>query len=175
MEHDPGGARARRCPCPHGYQLGAAAWHDLADIARIEAAVFAEPTPLPALRRAFRTPGTHLLVARRGGGVVAFFGFQLLGPVAHVLSNATAPSHRRRGLARALLVAGEGVALRHGARWFTGEVRRSNRTQLHLLRTLGWRRVALCPHFFGNGEDAVLVVRVLGEPDRPPRAGAPPA
>jgi ribosomal-protein-alanine N-acetyltransferase len=146
---------------PPGYRLGAASWRDLRAIAALEAAVFPEPFRLPALRRLWLSPGTRYLVARRDGLPVAHFGFRVSGPVARVLSNATDPRHRQRGLASALLRAGEAEARRAGARWLQGEVRRSNAPQLRLLAGLGWREVALCPRFFGNGEDAVLVLRVL--------------
>ena len=147
-----------------GYWIGCGRLTDLPAIARIEAAVFIEPLDLRSLLRLACSGRARYLVARRGGTVCAYFGFQVLGPVAHVLANATHPHHRRHGLARTLLTAGEGVARRAGARWFLGEVRRSNRVQLDLLEGLGWRQVTACPRFFGNGEDAVLVVRVFGEP-----------
>lgn len=78
---------------------------------------------------------------------------------AHVIANATHPEHRRRGLAPVLLTVGEGLARRFGARWFLGEVRRSNESQLRVLDGLAWQRVAVSARFFANGEDAHVVFR----------------
>ena len=141
------------------YSLRAGVRADLPDIARIEAAVFPEPLGIADLERLWEYPGTCYLVAHAGADVCAYFGFQVLGPVAHVISNATDPGHRRRGLASRLLREGERVAAAAGARWFLGEVRESNAGQLRLLRHLGYREVAWPPAFFGNGEGAVLVMR----------------
>lgn len=141
------------------YALRAGVRADLPEIARIEAAVFPEPLDLADLEHLWGYPGTRYLAATAGGTVCAYFGFQVLGPVAHVISNATDPTHRRRGLASRLLREGERLAASAGARWFLGEVRESNADQLRLLRHLGYQQVARCPRFFGNGEGAVLVMR----------------
>ena len=50
------------------------------------------------------------------------------------------------------------MAASRGARWFSGEVRVSNTAQLKfLLEKLGWIQIGVCPRFFKNGEDAVVV------------------
>ena len=144
--------------------LRAASAADLPQIACIEAAVFPEPLGLPALEQLWRAPSTRYLVAERAGAVCAYFGFQVLGPVAHVISNATHPDHRRRGLASRVLREGEHVAAAAGARWFLGEVRTSNAPQMRLLRRLGYREVGHCKHFFGNGEGAYVVMRFFDDP-----------
>jgi ribosomal-protein-alanine N-acetyltransferase len=154
-------------PFEHGgYRIGFGHLSDAAAIARIEAAVFPEPLGLSDLIRVLLRPGTRYVVARRGRQLCAYFGFEVSGPTAHVLSNATHPDHRRRGLARTLLLAGEAVAARAGARWLLGEVRRSNVLQVELLQGLGWRVLDLCPRFFGNGEDAWVVWKLLAPPGR---------
>lgn len=166
--------RAAGSPPPlihRGYLIEQARLADLPDVARLEAAVFAEPLPVAELFRLHRYPGTRYLVARRAGRVCAYFGFQVFGPIAHVISNATATAHRRNGLAGTLLTAGEAQARQAGARWFLGEVRASNAVQRGLLRALGWRELTVCPRFFGNGEDAVVVMRLFDWP-RDGRGGA---
>ncbi len=148
-----------------GYRLVPARAADLPQIARLEALVFPEPMSLREVSAKSRHPATRYLVARQGSRVCAYFGFTLDPPTAHVIANATHPDHRRRGLATLLIQAGERVAAQSGARWFLGEVRRSNTVQMELLRELGWTVVGLCPRFFGNGEDAWVVWRLL--PDMP--------
>jgi ribosomal-protein-alanine N-acetyltransferase len=138
---------------------------DCAQLAEIEALVFPEPQSLAQIERLCALPSTCYLGVRAEGRLLAFFGFEVLGPTAHVIANATRPEARRRGLARRVLQAGEPMAAARGARWFLGEVRASNAAQRRLLRLLGWREVGVAPKFFGNGEDAVVVWRLL------PRAG----
>jgi|GEM_PF-870150 len=151
-----------RIPFLHGpYRIDRGRLADLPAIARLEAEVFVEPLSLGRILRLYCRPGTRYLVARLDGWVVAFFGFELLGPTAHVISNVTDPDHRRRGLADALLRAGEGVAARGGARWLLGEVRAANALQMRILEGLGWRCVGSCARFFRNGEDARIVLRML--------------
>lgn len=140
-----------------GYRIGDAVWSELATVASIEAEVFPEPASLTLWRSRWARRNTHLLVARREGQVAAFFGFELHGPEAHVLGNATRQEDRRRGLATMLLHAGAARARAAGARWLLGEVRASNQVQRELLQGLGWHVIGRCPHFFRNGEDADVV------------------
>jgi ribosomal-protein-alanine N-acetyltransferase len=141
---------------------------DLPAVAALEALVFPEPLALDQLARLWAREGTVYLGIREGDTLAAYFGFTIDGPTAHVVSNATHPNFRRRGYARALLEAGRQVARSRGARWFLGEVRLSNLPQLRLLTRLGWRSVAVCPRFFGNGEDAHVVFRLLEDPSPAP-------
>lgn len=151
-------SRGRRLPFEHdGYRITCARIGDLPRIARIEAAVFPEPLALSQLVRLWFTPRTRYVVARHGRELAGYFGFQVSGPTAHVIANATHPAHRRHGLASILLTAGEGLARPLGARWFLGEVRRSNAAQLSVLAGIDWRPVGTCGGFFGNGEDAHVV------------------
>lgn len=161
-------------PVWHGpYEITSGSEADLEAVSRLEAAVFPEPMPLAAWRHLFHLPSTHLLVARRAGSLCAYHGFEVHGPTAWVLANATDPGHRRRGLATVLIRAGEALARRAGARWMVGVVRYSNVVQMRLLMSLGWQAVGLCTRYFANDEDAWVVFRLLPEAPVPP-LGAPP-
>jgi len=134
---------------------------DLEQVAAIESAVFPEPLSLEAVVGLWASPRVRYIGVRDGDRLLAYFGFEVQGPTAHVIANATHPDARRLGLAARVLAAGEPIARALGARWFLGEVRRSNDSQLRVLERLGWRTVGLCPAFFGNGEDAYIVWRCL--------------
>lgn len=144
-------------------EVGWLRMHELPQLAAIERTVFPEPLPLSRLTRIYTQPRARCLVIRDGDTVAAYFGWERFGREAHVVSNATHPRYRRRGLAHHLLAAAEPYAVRTGARWFLGEVRVSNQTQLLVLDELGWIRAATVERFFGNGEDAHLVIRVLSD------------
>ncbi len=135
--------------------------HHLPAVAEIERLVFPEPLDLDEVARLWARDGTRYLGVVERGRLLAYFGFEVYGPTAHVIANATHPDARRRGLAVAVLEAGASTAQAMGARWLLGEVRRSNSAQLAVLDRLGWRVIGLSPHFFGNGEDAHVVWRPL--------------
>lgn len=132
---------------------------DFAAVAAIEHTVFVEPLTWPQLLLRALRRRTLYLGAWDGTTLAAYFGFEVQGPTAHVISNATHPDYRRRGAASRLLHGAEVRARSLGARWFLGEVRVSNHEQLHVLEKIGWKQVGLVEHFFGNGENAIIVWR----------------
>ncbi len=147
-------------------EVGWLRMQELPQLAAIERMVFPEPLSLTRLIPIYSRPRARCLVARDGRTVAAYFGWEEYGREGHVLSNATHPRYRGRGLAHHLLSGAELYASRAGIRWFLGEVRVSNAPQLTVLDSLGWIRVTQIARFFGNGEDAFLVLRVLQSPPR---------
>lgn len=142
-----------------GYHVSAVHWWELGQIARLEQTVFPEPMPFWGVVRKFLAPRTRYLVVRDGHRLIAYFGFEVVSPYAHVLANVTHPDYRRQGLAGFVLTAGQAWALNLGARAFLGEVRVSNLPQLAVLKGVGWSRLAIIPRGFKNGEDAYLVLK----------------
>lgn len=134
---------------------------DLAPIAALEAAVFREPLSQAELEALWARPDVTYVVFRDGPRLAAYFGFQVTGPTAHVISNATDPAYRRRGLGSRILREAEPLARAKGARWYLGEVRVSNAEQRRILAQLGWSELGVCPRFFRDGEDAVVVWRLI--------------
>lgn len=143
------------------YHVGPLQADDLPQIAELERAVFPEPMLLTELTRKYHAPDTRFLVVLDGTRVIAYFGFEVIGPYAHVLANVTDPQYRRQGLATFVLSAAVPWARDAGARAFLGEVRISNHAQLAVLEGIGWQRVAYIPGGFGNGEDAHVVMSVF--------------
>ncbi len=138
-------------------------FEELGRVAEIEATVFPEPLDLASLERLYRDPSVRYLAIREEGRLAAYFGFQVSGPTALVISNATDPAYRRRGYGGRILQEAEAIAEAMGARWFLGEVRVSNEPQRQVLRRIGWREIGRCQSFFGNGEDAYIVFRCFRE------------
>jgi ribosomal-protein-alanine N-acetyltransferase len=146
-----------------GGRLADLTFSELKRVAEIESLVFPEPLDLPSLEKLFQDPAVRYLAIREEGRLAAYFGFQVCGPTAHVISNATDPACRRRGYGGRILLEAEPYALAMGARWFVGEVRISNENQRRVLRRIGWREIGYARRFFGNGEDAYVVFRCFGE------------
>lgn len=134
---------------------------DLSAIATIERLVFPEPLSLTEVIRLWASANTVYVGIHDGGRLAAFFGFEVHVPIAHVIANATHPDFRRRGYGTRVLREAESIARSRGARWFVGEVRKSNTPQRELLARVGWQEIGLCPAFFGNGEDAYVVWHLL--------------
>jgi len=80
----------------------------------------------------------------------------------HILSVATAPAMRRRGIATALMTESIGYAATSRVRLLLLEVRRSNRAALGLYRRLGFSVSALRKGYYSDtGEDAIEMNLVL--------------
>lgn len=134
---------------------------DMGQIAQLERRVFLEPMSWGQIVIKYLSPRTIYLVVKDGPRIIAYFGFEVFGAYAHVLANVTDPDYRRQGLAAFLLTAAEPLAQARGAKAFLGEVRRSNTPQLRVLQSIGWQVVSEMPGFFGNGEDAYIVMKVF--------------
>jgi ribosomal-protein-alanine N-acetyltransferase len=78
----------------------------------------------------------------------------------HINTLAVSPSHRRQGLATALLRSVLAEAAREGARRATLEVRESNTAALHLYARLGFSVSGRRPGYYANPpEDALILWR----------------
>ncbi len=156
------------------YRVDWARFSDLGQIARLEELSFPEPLSHASLIKLWLDRDTRYLVIRRDHRVAAYIGFQLMGPIAHTISMGVHPDHRRRGLAIRIQEAANQVASSLGARWFMGEVRKSNTPQLNLLLSrLGWQAIGICKRFFSDGEDAVVVWHLLDSASAKPFHGDP--
>jgi len=75
----------------------------------------------------------------------------------HLLNLAVHPTHRRRGIARALLTAALEEARSQGADVVWLEVRPSNAAALALYQSFGFEEIGVRPGYYSdNGEDALL-------------------
>ena len=78
----------------------------------------------------------------------------------HVMNLVVAESHRRRGIAKALLDEVFGRTRDAGRRGFTLEVRASNDAALQLYESMGFRRQGVRRGYYtDNREDAVIMWR----------------
>lgn len=140
-----------------GYQIDWLHSDDIKQIVDLETAWFPEPLTISKLTQLIQEPNTCYIVIRDGKQVIGFIGFQLFLAAAHTISMGIDAKYRRENLATVIQKTADAIAIKRGARWFTGEVRVSNEPQLKFLRGLGWLEVGRCKSFFGNGEDAIVV------------------
>jgi ribosomal-protein-alanine N-acetyltransferase len=109
-----------------------------------------------ALETELAKPWASLWVVEPPGGPVASYALVWqLGDECELVHVATAPELRRRGAARALLVALLKDARRRGSRAVYLEVRRSNHAALGLYEAFGFEQTGVRRGYYSDGEDAV--------------------
>jgi len=125
-------------------------------ILAIDRACFAQGTVNVAAE--LERPWSQVWVAREATSPEprAFLLAWLVVDELHLLSVATLPDHRRKGMARALLERAIAFARRERVRTILLEVRRSNSAAIRLYRAFGFSAAALRPRYYAdNFEDAV--------------------
>ncbi|MCE9673663.1 ribosomal protein S18-alanine N-acetyltransferase [Myxococcus stipitatus] len=148
----------------HGFSIRKMTEADLTAVMALEKAAFKNPWSPELLRRELEHEWSTILLVEEPQPETAplLLGlaiFWIVHDEVHVLNVATAPQHRRRGVARAVMdeVLERGKARRCSLA--TLEVRRSNEAALQLYRSLGFRPVGIRPNYYvDEGEDAVVMV-----------------
>jgi ribosomal-protein-alanine acetyltransferase len=122
-------------------------------------------------------PSARGLLAREGEEAVGFLLADRVRDEIHVLAVAVVPEQRRRGIARALVLAALARAAGEGATRAHLEVRAGNAAALALYGSLGFAEVGRRPRYYTDGEDALLLTApVAAAPESAARAaceGAP--
>ncbi len=106
-----------------------------------------------------RMPTSRIyLVAMSGHEVLGYCGLMLVGDEAHVTNVAVHPDHRRRGIARRLLVRMLREAIDREIDAVTLEVRASNTAAQELYRGFGFAPGGVRPNYYSDvGEDALIM------------------
>ena len=107
-------------------------------------------------------PGSrYYVVARAGREVVGYAGLWFVrvpaGDEAHVTNIVVAPEHRRRGVARRLMVHLAEAAIRTGCVAWTLEVRASSVGAQELYRRFGFAPAGIRTKYYDNSEDAIVM------------------
>ena len=140
---------------------------DAQALATVHAQAFDAPWPPESFADLLASPGVFALAAIDQAPV----GLILLRAVAdeaEVLTLAVAPTHRRRGAARALLTAGLGLATQAGAQAAFLEVAADNPGAIALYRAAGFADVGRRTGYYrrddGPAADALVLHRTLNSP-----------
>jgi ribosomal-protein-alanine N-acetyltransferase len=118
--------------------------------------------------RAFLARRTaQAIVAERAGRVVAFvLGGRARGLAGQVVTLDVAAPERRRGLGGRLLAELERRLAAAGATRVELETAVSNRTAIAFYERLGYGKVARLPDYYGPGQDAWAMAKLLGSDRR---------
>jgi ribosomal-protein-alanine N-acetyltransferase len=151
-----------------GHRLRTASGDDLARLHEIERSAHTHPWSEEQLRRELgnaysRILGAELTDGGEGGPgrLAGFIVYWVIHDEMHILDVVTAQEARRRGLARALMVAAMEDARGRGAGRAMLEVRRSNAPAIALYRALGFLHDTVRRGYYQDGEDAVLMSLAL--------------
>lgn len=140
--------------------------HDIPIIEELEKRCFSAPWSGDVYRHELTSNrlGSYWVMRRTaesGEGtppILAYGGYWLMGQEAHIVTIATHPDFRRRGLGRRLLQAMIDKAIEAGALEITLEVRASNYAAQALYKSIGFVVVGVRKHYYhDNGEDAILM------------------
>jgi ribosomal-protein-alanine N-acetyltransferase len=117
-----------------------------------------EPWPASLLASALEGEGVLALGLASHDVLWASALGRLAADEAELHSIAVRPARRREGLGRRLLEDFLGLARGMGARSVWLEVRASNEPALRLYRSMGFHTTGRRPHYYADGEDALLLV-----------------
>jgi [ribosomal protein S18]-alanine N-acetyltransferase len=138
---------------------------DLPRITEIERISYATPWSLKSFERELSLPFSKILVAETkppqsasASRVMAGFLCRwLVADECHVLNIAVHPEHRRHGVGFRLLDTAITEAIAKQAACVTLEVRRANLPARQLYRKLKFEERRLRRHYYGPGEDAIVM------------------
>ncbi len=133
----------------------------LPDVAEIEALCFSRPWSKSSLTL-LTTPPNGGFVAIADGTAVGYVGFLGVVDELEITNVAVRPTHRRRGLAEALLQCLEAYAQQQGTARITLDVRASNRPAIALYEKMGFVPCGTRKNFYSfPKEDAVIYEKQL--------------
>ncbi len=135
---------------------------DLPRVVEIEKLAFTTPWSLKSFQRELTLPFSRLTLAAvddhaPGGTTVGFLCRWLIADECHVLNVAVHPDFRRLGVGAFLMQSAIDEAKTKQASFVTLEVRRSNLAARQLYRKLNFEERRLRRHYYGPGEDAIVM------------------
>jgi ribosomal-protein-alanine acetyltransferase len=134
---------------------------DAAAVAELSAEAGAARWDAPAFVRELALPQARLKVVERHKQLVAFAVWWHVVDEVHLLNIVVHPAHRRAGIGRLLMDALVADAQAVRARALELEVRAGNAPALALYADYGFEIVGRRRRYYADGEDAVLMERVL--------------
>ena len=134
---------------------------DLPRIIEIERLAFPAPWTLASFQRELTLPFSRIMLAITGEGadpsIAGFLCRWLIADECHILNIAVHPDSRRLGIGSILMTEAINEAKATGTNVVTLEVRRSNLAARQLYRKFEFEERRLRRHYYGPGEDAIIM------------------
>lgn len=134
---------------------------DIAQIAEIEKQCFSDPWSEQAFESSMNTPFFYGLLFEEGGQVCAYACEMVIFEDAEILNIAVAPSFRRRGLGKELMLALENYAKNKGAERLLLEVREGNLAARGLYEKQGFLAFGVRKNYYKDGENAIVMQKTI--------------
>jgi ribosomal-protein-alanine N-acetyltransferase len=141
---------------------------DLGEVMEIERLAFDSPWTTGLFLHELKLPFSRLVVARTSNGNRKLIGYACwwrVGDEVHIHNLAVHPDYRRSGVGRALVQLLLDEAVKNHVQSVSLEVRHDNAAARGLYRSFGFTERGVRKHYYGRGEDAVVMTRELARPD----------
>jgi ribosomal-protein-alanine N-acetyltransferase len=133
-------------------------------VATLEALCFSTPWSETSIRSELENPYSIWLVALEENALAGYLGVQFGPDGGDIMTIATDPAFRGKGVGRLLLKTMTGLLREKQLGWLTLEVRPSNEPALKLYESFGFRQVGRRPNYYKNPrEDALLLTKFFEE------------
>lgn len=133
-------------------------------VAALEAASFSTPWSENSIRSELDNEWAIWLVALEEDHLAGYLGVQYGPDGGDILTIATDPAFRGRGVAKQLIAAMTDLLKQKNLQWLTLEVRPSNESALGLYEKMGFRQVGRRKRYYKNPtEDAILMTLYFEE------------
>lgn len=137
---------------------------DVPAVSNLEAGCFIDPWPEKQIRYEMKeNPCAKVYVATIDDDVVGYLDFMITFDSATINRICVNEIYRRKGIAEALINKMVEVCKKQKDRvdFITLEVRASNEAARACYQKNGWIEITKKPHYYGDGEDAIYMVRSL--------------
>lgn len=133
-------------------------------VAALEKVCFSTPWSESSIGGELQNQWAIWLVALEGDALAGYLGVQYGPDGADIMTIATAPAFRGRGVGRALIAEMAARLKSMGLQWLTLEVRPSNTAALGLYEAMGFQQVGNRPRYYRDPvEDAILMTLFFEE------------
>ena len=136
---------------------------DIDKILPIEEASFSDAWTKTMFKDSFASSYFFGLVWEEEGEIVGYVCGDAIFEDAQLMSIATSPNHRKKGIARGLLAAFEKECVNRGATVCFLEVRVSNTPARTLYERVGYEQIGVRKRYYPDGEDALVMQKTLKE------------
>ncbi len=134
---------------------------DLLQVFEIERVSFKDPySPLLLLDLYYMHKRTFL-VAEKNGRIVGYIIARIVYDRGHIIAIAVHPKYRRCGIGTALMEKIFDIFKEYGIKKVWLEVRVSNSAAIKFYKKLGFYETKIIKHYYRDGEDALVLEKIL--------------
>ena len=131
---------------------------DTTKISELEAEIFSDPWSERSVADTVAHEGAMCYVAVKDGEVIAYILGRIIPPEGEIYRIATAPDHRKRGVAYRLLDYAVKCERGHGLEVLFLEVRSQNTPARALYKAYGFREMGIRKKYYKNPVDDAIVM-----------------